>query len=275
MSDLRIYECEQRSPEWYAARRGIVTASAVKALITVGPPEAITVGCPTCSAVPNRPCVSVARKTPTPIKTVHDSRAHKALELPPTYTVADSDTSRGLVATLAAERITDEQDPSFVNADMERGIVYEPVIRARYAELTGAKVREIGLAVRTFDDGARLVASPDGLVGEDGGIEIKAPRTKGHMATVLADEVPAGYMPQIQAALLVTGRAWWDYVEAAAGTLYVKRVYPDPDWRAAITAAVQVAERSIEQTVAAYQDAAAALASIDPYENPYDLEIAL
>ena len=273
---LHIYEhLEQRSEEWYEARCGLVTASAIKNLIAVGPPAPQTVGCPTCEALPNHPCVSVARKTPTPIKTAHDSRAHKALELPPTYTTADNDTSRGLIATLAAERITGETDETYVNADMERGILYEPVIRARYAEVRKVAVKEVGFAVRTFDTGARLGASPDGLVGDDGGIEIKAPRAKGQIATVLADEVPAGYMAQVQASLLVTGRTWWDYVQAAAGCIYIKRVYPDPDWHAAITAAVNAAEVAIKQNVADFREAAKTLPTIAPYENPYDVEIAI
>lgn len=190
-----------------------------------------------------------------------------------TVTIANNDTSRGLIASLAAERITGETEESYMNRDMERGVLYEPVIRDRYAEVYGVEVQEIGFAVRTLPGGARLGASPDGLVGDDGGIEIKAPRAKGHVVTVISDEVPANYMPQIQACLLVTGRAWWDYVQAAAGRLYVKRVYPDPAWHKAITEAVVAAERAIEQQTSDYLTAAESLPTIEPYVNPYDLEL--
>ena len=67
-------ELEQGSPEWHDQRRGIVTASVVGKLISVGPPSAVSVACPTCNARPEHPCVSVARKTPTAIKSLHESR---------------------------------------------------------------------------------------------------------------------------------------------------------------------------------------------------------
>jgi hypothetical protein len=66
--------------------------------------------------------------------------------------------------------------------------------------------------MRRDEDGWTLGYSPDGLVGDDGLIEIKAPRAKTHLRTILADEVPAHYMAQCQAGLLVTGRKWIDFV---------------------------------------------------------------
>lgn len=225
---LEIYtKVEQRSPEWHALRRGIITASVVGSLVT------------------------------------------------PTKKVANNDTSRGVIAGLVAERVTDDVDPSFMNADMERGINYEPVIRDRYAELRGVTVTEVGFMVRTFDGGARLGCSPDGLVGDDGGLEIKAPRAKGQVVTVCADEVPSGYMAQVQAALLVSGREWWDYLQAAAGRLYIKRVLPDPGWHAAITEAVIAAEKAIEKQTSDYLTRAESLPTIAPYVNPYDLEVVI
>lgn len=224
---LTIIDCEQRSDAWFAARRGLVTASVVGKLLT------------------------------------------------PTLKVADNDTARGVIAQLVAERLTDDVDPSYMNADMERGCLYEPVIRDRYAEINGVTVREVGLMVRTLEDGTRLGASPDGLVGVVGGIECKAPRAKGQVQTVLADEVPAEYMPQIQAALLVSGRDWWDYCSAAAGRLYIKRVYPDPAWIEAITKAITEAEDAITKACDAYLERAEALPTIAPYVNPYDLEVSI
>lgn len=221
---LEIIDCEQRSDEWFAARRGMITASVVGSLVT------------------------------------------------PTLKIANNDTSRGVITGLAAERLSDDPEPSFMNADMERGVLYEPVMRDRYAELRGVEVREVGLMVRTLPGGARLGCSPDGLVGDDGGIECKAPRAKGQVSTVLADNVPGGYMAQVQTALLVSGRDWWDYLSAAAGRLYIKRVLPDPDWRTAITAAVIAAEVEIEKACSDYLERAANLPTITPYVNPYDLE---
>lgn len=224
---LVIIECDQRSEEWHAARRGLITASAVGSLLTA------------------------------------------------TGMVAKNDTSRGLIASLAAERVGDEERESFMSRDMLRGVEYEPVIRDRYAEVTGQTVREVGFLIRTLPTGARLGCSPDGLIGDVGGIEVKAPRAKGHVQTVVSDEVPAQYVAQVQAALLVTGAAWWDFVSAADGCLYVKRVYPDRVWHEAITEAVTLAENAIEQKTSDYLIRRALLPTIAPYVEHNDWELKL
>src|SRR4051812_12123088 len=124
---------EQGSEDWLAARRGMVTASVVGQLITVGPPSAITVACPECGALPDSPCLSRARKEPAPIKTLHGTRIVPT-DAPPVIQPAANDTSRGLTMTLIAERITGWTDPVFVSDDMWRGTLDEPVARAKYAE---------------------------------------------------------------------------------------------------------------------------------------------
>src|SRR5690606_19002473 len=102
----------------------------------------------------------------------------------------------------------------------------------------------------------RIGLSPDGLVDTTGAIEIKCPRAKGHINTILADDVPALYMAQCQTALLVSGRDWIDFVSFVAGMpLFVKRVTPDPLWFAAIEAAALHAAPQIADTVARYQAA--------------------
>jgi hypothetical protein len=78
------------------------------------------------------------------------------------------------------------------------------------------------------DWGFSLGYSPDGLVGDDGLIEVKCRRQKKHLQTILADEVPPENMAQLQCGLLVSGREWIDYVSYCGGMpMYVKRVYPD------------------------------------------------
>ena len=154
---------------------------------------------------------------------------------PSTLKVAANDKSRALVANLVAERITGWTEPTYMNDDMMRGHDIEPVARDWYANKYGVEVKEVTFAVRTFDNGARLGYSPDGLVGDVGLIEVKAPRAKSHIQTHIAGEVPAHHMAQIQAGLLVTGREWLDFISYCAGLPpFVKRVHPDPDWQAAI-----------------------------------------
>lgn len=151
---------------------------------------------------------------------------------------AHNDTSRALTATLVAERITGRTEDTRMNDDMWRGVFNEPLARDKYAEHY-APVEEVGFMVRTGDDWT-LGFSPDGLVGDDGLIEIKSPRGKTHLKTILSDEVPPYYMPQLQGGLLVSGRKWIDFISYSGGMpMFVKRVHPDKRWREAIIQAVR------------------------------------
>lgn len=156
--------------------------------------------------------------------------------LTPSLKVADNDVSRGLTATLVAERITGWTEETPMTSDMWRGVESEPFARDIYGTYYQQAV-EVGFMLRE-EDAWSLGYSPDGLVGDDGLIEIKAPRAKTHLKTILADQVPAHYMAQCQAGLLVSGREWIDFVSYCGGMpLYVNRVYPDFAWHEAITAA--------------------------------------
>jgi predicted phage-related endonuclease len=137
---------------------------------------------------------------------------------------------------------------------MWRGVLHEPIARGYYAEHHNP-VREYGFMVRQFD-GYEIGLSPDGLVSDDGLIEIKCPRAKEHVRTILADAVPSHYMAQLQTALLVSGRAWVDYVSFHAGLpLYVKRVHRDLTWHNAIRATAEAFERNAERIVADWRAA--------------------
>lgn len=251
---LHIYnELIQGEPEWLAARCGIVTASVVGQLITKGSPDALTVACPKCDASATEPCISSARKVPTPIKTPHDERAAKAGELPPAYSVANGDTARAIVSTLVAERITGHVEQIFPSRDMERGTLSEPFARDKYAEHY-APVEELGFMVRDFG-GYRIGFSPDGLVGDDGLIEVKSPRQKKHLATILAGEVPPEHMAQCQTGLLVSGRKWIDFISYNGGMpLWHKRVFPDPQWFAVIKEAAEQVESVAEVMITNYRN---------------------
>ncbi|KZM36058.1 lambda exonuclease family protein [Oerskovia enterophila] len=166
---------------------------------------------------------------------------------------ASNETSRGLTALLVAERITGHTDPAYTSDDMLRGIEDEPRAREKYSEHR-APVRETGFMVRD-DWGFQIGYSPDGLVSDDGLIEITSRRQKVHLATILADEVPVEKVAQLQCGLLVSGRAWIDYVSYCGGMpLYVKRVLPDARWAEAIVAAVEQLERVAERMVSDYHE---------------------
>jgi hypothetical protein len=271
---LEIFnELEQGSEAWLAARCGLVTASTVGQLITKGAPDPLTIECGKCGADAWSPCISTARKVPTPIKTIHDERSARAAELPPVYKTADTDTARALTMTLAAERITGHVEPVQPSRAMERGTLDEPFARDAYAERKGCFVDQIGFMVREFD-GFKIGFSPDGLLGDNGLIEIKSRAQKTQLKTILADEVPAENMAQIQCGLLVSGRDWCDYVSYSGGMkLWTKRVYPDPAWHAAIIAAVAQFERTAADMVSTYLDATADMPDTERIDHFLELEI--
>ena len=252
---LHIFaDVEQGTDEWHTLRRGVLTASTVGKLISVGSPDALAVGCPTCKAETASPCISKTHKTPTPIKTFHPARSNAAGDLPPVYTVSTDDTAAALTALLVAERITDHTEDTPMTSDMWRGVESEPYARDIYSGHYQQAV-ECGFMLRE-EDGWRLGYSPDGLVGDDGLIEIKAPRAKTHVRTVLTDDVPTQYMAQLQGGLLVSGRKWCDFVSFNGGMhMYVKRVCPDPAWQGAIIAAATRFEKTAAEMVAAYEQA--------------------
>lgn len=194
--------------------------------------------------------------------------------LTPTLKVADNDVSRGLTAALVAERITGWTEDTPMTADMWRGTESEPFARDVYSTYY-QQATEVGFMVRQ-EDGWELGFSPDGLVGMDGLIEIKSPRAKTHLKTILADEVPGHYMAQCQAGLLVTGRDWLDFVSYVGGMpLFVKRVLPDPQWFDAITAACIAFEVNAQRIVDDYRERVAGLPKTERIDfNIVELKLA-
>ena len=133
-------------------------------------------------------------------------------------------------AELIAERLTGATAPSFTNAAMQWGTDQEPVARQVYAARHSLDVSEIG-----FVDHPEITmsgASPDGLVGVWGLVEIKCPNTATHLDTLLSETVPGKYITQMQWQMACTGREWCDFVSfdprlPESMALFVKRVPRD------------------------------------------------
>ncbi len=111
---------------------------------------------------------------------------------------------------LVAERLTGvSAAPTYTNDDMRRGSELEPVARFSYECVTRQIVRETGLVLHPT---LRAGASPDGLVGDDGLVEIKCPRTHTHIEYLLGRKPPTKYHAQMAWQCICTGRAWCDFV---------------------------------------------------------------
>lgn len=117
---------------------------------------------------------------------------------------------KNYMAELIGERLTGTPAEQYVSAAMAEGSRREPAARFNYALKTGFEIEEVG-----FVNHPRIAmagCSPDGLVGNDGLVEIKCPNLATHIDTLLSEKIDAGYMDQMQFQMACTGRAWVDFV---------------------------------------------------------------
>lgn len=111
---------------------------------------------------------------------------------------------------LACELLTGRASEHYVSRWMEEGKEKEPLARAEYELRNSVYVETVGFVTHPAIKMAG--ASPDGLVGEDGLIEIKCPKIETHLEYILADVVPEDYVPQMLWQLDCTERQWNDFV---------------------------------------------------------------
>lgn len=139
------------------------------------------------------------------------------------------------MAQLICERLTGTVAESYTNAAMAHGVETEPLARAAYESYADVLVDEVAFVAHPTIEMAG--ASPDGLVGNDGLLEIKAPQTNTHIDTLLSETVPTKYFTQMQWQLATTKRAWCDFVSFDPRLpdglqLFVKRVEFDTEYAA-------------------------------------------
>ena len=148
-----------------------------------------------------------------------------------------------VMAQLVAERLTGIPYESYINEAMQRGIDTEPEARAQYAFVADVDVVEVGLIRHPRIE--RSHCSPDGLVGEDGMLEIKSPNTSTHIATLLGAPIPQKYIYQMQWQLTCADRQWVDFVSfdnrmPDYARLFIQRVYRDDKMIADLEKAVEI-----------------------------------
>ena len=117
---------------------------------------------------------------------------------------------RDYQAQLVAEILTGKpQGSDYTNAHMAFGTEMEPLARSAYEAETGFSVDEVGFCQHPTIE--RAGASPDGLVGDSGLVEIKCPKVATHLAYLIAGVVPVGYRNQMMWQMACTGRDWCDF----------------------------------------------------------------
>ena len=139
-------------------------------------------------------------------------------------------TSTNLRAKLVVERLTGIQEDGFKNSAMQWGVDNEDGARMAYEALTGDFVTETGLHKHPFIEGTH--ASPDGLVGDDGLLEIKCPNSATHIETIKTAKIATKYIYQMQWQMRCADKGWCDFVSYDPRMpdglrLWVKRVERD------------------------------------------------
>ena len=194
---IQIIDCEQGTPEWFAARAGIPTASEFHTVLAVGPKG------------------------------------------------GKSATRVAYLNKLAGEILTGEPMPSYSNDDMERGKIMEAEARDLYAFMHDVEPLRVGF-IRNGSKGA----SPDSLIDEKGGLEIKSAAAHIQIARILADELPSEHKAQVMGSMWVAEREWWDFCSYCPKLpLFVKRVYRDEDYIAKLAREVDLFNTELQQTV--------------------------
>lgn len=217
---MQIFNCEQGTPEWFEARKGIPTASEFSTVMAEGRqgllPAAIM------DAMVKGGCT--AEQVAAAVKA---ARAPGA---------SPSQARLKYMRTLAGEIIrgTPEEE-GYSNAHMERGKVMEDEARDFYAFTRGVEPISVGF-IREGNAGC----SPDSLIGETGGLEIKSAIASVQIERLEKQELPSEHKAQVQGSLWVTGREWWDFLSYAEGLPpLVVHVERDEEYIAKLATAVE------------------------------------
>lgn len=138
--------------------------------------------------------------------------------------------SDDLAFKLASEIYLNYADESYSNMYMKRGTELEPEARMAYCQETLEEVEQVA-----FIDCGDYGYSPDGLIGNDGLLEIKCPTALVHFKYIKEDKIPDEYYQQCQGGLMVSGRKWLDFVSfhpdvAEDKRLFIKRCYRDEEY---------------------------------------------
>lgn len=227
---LQIIDCDQGSAEWFAARTGIPTASEFSTVMSEGRAD---------GTMPNAMIDALVKEGATAAQLAAAVKAAKSKNSNPAAM------RQKYLDRLAAEVITEEPDPdSYTNAHMDRGKEMEAEARAWYS-LTYEPVERVG-----FIRNGRAGASPDSLVGANGGLEIKTAMPTVHLPRLRKSELPSEHRAQVQGNIWIAEREWWDFVSYWPKLPpLVIRVYRDDAYIAKLSAAIDAFNTELDALV--------------------------
>lgn len=160
---------------------------------------------------------------------------------------------------LAGEILTGDPMEKYSNPDMERGHAQEDDARTDYAIMAGVDPQRVGF-IRNGTKGC----SPDSLIGDRGGLEIKCAAAHIQLDRLKRDELPSEHRAQVQGSLWVAEREWWDFVSYCPKLpLFVKRIYRDDAYIKNLAVEVHRFNAELQATVEAMRN----------YRSPYLAEL--
>ena len=207
---------EQGSAEFFAARRGFITGSRFKDVMDFNK------GTPAKDGKPAKPGKESAKRA-----------AYRA--------------------EVVIERITGRSIDHYVSGPMRDGIDREPLAKMAYEARTGRMLTDHGF--RRHPTLPMVGGSPDALIGDDGGLEIKCPTPTTHLDTLL-NGMDAEHIPQVQGYIWIFGAQWWDFCSYCPHfdeplRTYIQRIPRDDAYLAELAAGVLTFAAEVELQVAA------------------------
>jgi hypothetical protein len=154
--------------------------------------------------------------------------ALKELKMSASHATAIANCGKGLDTYIneIVRAACEKNHESYFNNDMQRGNDLEDIAATCYELETGLQTKQIGFI--TYNE--YVGCSPDRLVGDNGGLEIKARANKEHFRLLTTNKPDSEVIWQIQMCLLISQRKWWDFVSYNPNfkkSLFIQRIYPD------------------------------------------------
>ncbi|WP_245492515.1 lambda exonuclease family protein [Mesorhizobium sp. M4A.F.Ca.ET.090.04.2.1] len=218
---MEIFDCVQGTPEWFECRRGLPTASQFSTVISEGRSDG-TMANTLIDALVKSGCS--AAQLAAAVKAAKSKNANPAA------------TRSKYMRELAGEILTGELSESYSNAHMERGSDQEDDARRLYAFHTDTEPKLVGF-VRNGNAGC----SPDSIIGNNGGLEIKSALAHIQIDRLFRNELPSEHKAQVHGNIWLCEREWWDFMSYCPKLPpLIKRVYRDEVYIASIATAVRI-----------------------------------
>ena len=147
-----------------------------------------------------------------------------------TSTGVESKSLQDYAFELASDSLLTEPEASFQSEAMIRGNELEEEARSYYSFVNDVKIDQV-----TFIKKDEIGYSPDGLIGENGVIEIKCPLKKNHLKYLIDNKLPSEYKPQVQGGLYISEREYCDFISYHPlfkddKKMFVVRIYRDEEY---------------------------------------------